>query len=96
MALFVVKDLLTNLQNFQANGLIAALMILTYVLWRKDWLAGAALCPAPAPTRQEPPDRPADEHRRGQDPALQALEGAQARPPVDSGRARARRFCFGL
>ncbi len=44
MALFVVKDLLTNLQNFQANGLIAALMILTYVLWRKNWLAGAALC----------------------------------------------------
>lgn len=48
MALFVVKDLLTNLQNFQANGLIAALMILTYVLWRKNWLASAALCLAMA------------------------------------------------
>lgn len=44
MAYFVIKDLLTNLQNAQANGLMAALMILTFVLWRRNQLAGAALC----------------------------------------------------
>lgn len=44
MAWLALKDLLTNLQNSQANGLIAALMILTFACWQRERLAQAAFC----------------------------------------------------
>ncbi|HTN76437.1 MAG TPA: glycosyltransferase family 87 protein [Pirellulaceae bacterium] len=43
-----LKDLLTSLQNSQANGLVAALMVLTFVCWQQKQLSAAALCLAMA------------------------------------------------
>lgn len=42
MAWIVLKDLLTNLQNSQSNGLVAALMILTVAYWERRQLVAAA------------------------------------------------------
>lgn len=42
MAWIVLKDLLTNLQNSQSNGLVAALMILTVAYWERQQLVAAA------------------------------------------------------
>ncbi len=42
MAWLVLKDLLTNLQNSQSNGLVAALMILTVAFWERNQLIAAA------------------------------------------------------
>jgi hypothetical protein len=42
MAWIVLKDLLTNLQNSQSNGLVAALMIITIACWERHQLIAAA------------------------------------------------------
>ena len=42
-AWIVLKDLVTNLQNAQSNGLVAAVMILSCVYWERKRLAAAAL-----------------------------------------------------
>lgn len=42
MAWLVLKDLMTNLQNSQSNGLVAALMILTVAYWERNQLIAAA------------------------------------------------------
>lgn len=42
MAWLVLKDLMTNLQNAQSNGLVAALMILTVAYWERNQVIAAA------------------------------------------------------